>query len=213
MRSKKLRGLKRRQKNIDKWFEGHQRINLEILKESKYYYCKSKVDPWSNLYYEVDYPANYRRQLFSHLLSIYELWKKQLEDNFDDFYLAIWLNDRRFIDSQVVSAIGDRAEHYQQMWNLHEEPLKFPIKLFNNEEDRVSMFHWDSTEDEDLVFESEYSDLDINDYWSPEDFFDDVRSYRKLVKNNTPTRTIQTEDGIEKAFVLKRGNTWIGKQK
>jgi hypothetical protein len=213
LRSKKLRGLKRRQKNIEQWFERHQQIDLEILKQSKYYYCKAKVDPWSNLYYDVDYPSNYRKKLFSHLLSIYELWKKQLEENFDNFYLAIWVNDRRFIDSQVVAAIGDRAEHYQQMWNLHEEPLKFPIKLFSNEENRVSMLNWESTDDEDLVFESEYQDLNINDYWSPADYYGDIRSYRKMLKRNTKTRIIETDEGNQKAFVLKRGNTWIGKLK
>lgn len=213
MRSKKLRGLKRRQKNIDQWFEGHQHIDLEILKQSKYYYCKAKVDPWSNLHYDVDYPSNYRRQLFSHLLSIYELWKKQLEDNFDNFYLAIWVNDRRFIDSQVVSAIGDRAEHYQHMWNLHESTLNFPTALFNNETERISAFNWESTDDEDLVFESEYHDLRIEDYLSPEDYYEDLKSYRKLVSSNTPTRTIPTEDGVEKVYVLKKGNKWIGKLK
>lgn len=212
MRTKKIRGLKRRQKNIDSWFEANKHINLKLLEKSGYYYCKSKVDPWSNLYYDASYPSDYRKQLFSKLLNIYDNWKSDLEAGFRDYYLAIWVYDNRFIDSQVVAAVGERVSYYENMWNEHETNVPFPNKLFNTEQDRIKLFNWISADDMDFVYEREYVDTGIEDYYSPKDYFADQRYYRKLIEAKTPYRLIGDKGEREKVFTIKRGNVWIGKK-
>ncbi len=215
MRTRKIRGLKRRQENIDQWFEAHKQIDLELLNQYSYYYCKAKIDPWSNLFNSSKYPSNYRQQLFGHLLDIYELWNQQLESKYSDFYLAVWLFDNRFIDSQVVAAVGERTEYYETMWYYHEKPLKFPTQLFRHERERTELFTWRSTDDEDLLFESNFLNAEIDEYYSPQDYYEEQRYYRQLLKRNTPTRMIGDEQGNdpEKVFVIKQGNIWIGKRK
>jgi hypothetical protein len=141
LRTKKIRGLKRRQKNINFWFEVNKVIDLEQLKESGYY-CKSKIDPWSNLCYDASYPSGYRRQLFSRLMDINDRWKADVETSFQDYYLAVWVFDSRFIDSQVVAAIGERVSYYESMWNGLESKVPFPDRLFNHELERIKLFSW-----------------------------------------------------------------------
>lgn len=215
MRTRKIRGLKRRQKNIDLWFAAHKQIDYKLLNQHSYYYCKAKIDPWSNLFNSSKYPSNYRQQLFGRLLDIYELWHEQLKSKYNKFYLAVWLFDNRFIDSQVVAAIGERTEYYETMWYYHDNPLEFPTQLFHNESERTNLFSWKSTDDEDLLFESNFLNEKIEDYYSRPDFYEEQRYYRKLLKSNTPTRMIGGEQGNdpEKAFVIKQGNIWIGKRK
>jgi hypothetical protein len=212
VRTKKIRGLKRRQKNIDSWFGANFHIDLQLLGESGYYYCKSKVNPWSNLYYDASYPSDYRKQLFSRLLDIYDNWKSELESGFQDYYLAIWIFDNRFIDSQVVAGIGERISYYEKIWLGHETEVPFPNKFLNNEQDRIKLFNWESAADMDFMYEREYVNTGIEDYYSAEDYFADQRYYRKLIESNKPFRLIGDNGEKEKVFTLKRGNVWIGKK-
>lgn len=166
------------------------------------------MDLWSNLYYDVSYPANYRKQLFSHLLTIYGLWESQLKANYKDFYLSIWVFDNRFIDSQVVAVIRDRISYYEQMWDDFKTNVSFPVDKFEHEENRIKKFDWFSTDDIDILPESDFLDLEIDNYASPEDFYEEQRLYKRLLKRNAPTRMI----GDKKVFVIKQGNIWIGKK-
>ena len=183
---------------------------MEVLKKHRYYYCKSKIDPWSNLLQIANYPLNYRKQLFSRLLDIYELWGKQINAHFDQYYLAIWVFDNRFIDSQVVCAIDELAKGYKDMWPFHNSAKAFPLNLFNHEKDRISLFDWNSTADEDLVFESEYKNLKEEDYLTLQEYYEDRRYYKNLLKRNFPSRLIQTNEGDQRALVIKKGTMWVG---
>ena len=126
--------------------------------------------------------------------------------------MAIWVFDNRFIDSQVVAGIGERISYYENMWNGHETKVPFPNRLFNNEQDRIKLFSWVSADDMDFVYERDYLDTDIEDYYSLEDYYADQRYYRKLIESNTPFRLIEDKGEKEKVFTLKRGNVWIGKK-
>ncbi len=215
MRNKKIRGLKRRQKTIDQWFEYHKNVDFEYLEQNNSYYVKTEIDPWWNLLTTSKYPSNYRKQLFSKLLNIYDLWRQQMQSNYDNFYLAIWVFDNRFIHSQVVTAIGERIEYYDNMWLHHEKSLKFPIYLFKEESARTNEYTWKSADDEDLLPESYFLDASIQEYHSAKHYYEDQRYYKRLLKRDTPTRMIRDNHGEnpEKVFRVKRGNCWIGKRK
>ena len=199
---KRIRGLKRRQKNVDAWFDAHRQVDFSILEKHHYYYCKAKIDPWSNLYYDVPYPSAFSKQLFSHLLTIYSLWESQLKNRYQNFYLSIWIYDNRFIVSIVVAAIGDRMPHYRQMLDEQKTSVPFPIHLFTHEKERIKEFDWFSADDNDYIAVSEFQDVET------EGDKEDRRTYKKLLRNNTPTQMI----GDEKHFIIKRGNVWIGKK-
>jgi len=49
MRSKKIRGHKRRWNDIEKWINNYKHLNLDYLKDYKRDHVKIRVHPWSGL--------------------------------------------------------------------------------------------------------------------------------------------------------------------
>ncbi|WP_162549865.1 hypothetical protein [Hymenobacter nivis] len=43
-------------------------------------------------------------------------WQNQLAALYTDFYAAVWLFEPRFGYSQLVAAIGERKDHYEQLF-------------------------------------------------------------------------------------------------
>jgi hypothetical protein len=215
LKHKKIRGLRRRQKELNQWMEFHKEINIERLKKDGYVYAKAKFGPWANLVTETPYPSIYRRQLFSSLIKFYFSWKQALEKEFDHYYLRIWLFYPRFINSQIVAAIGDKADYYENLFEIQKQEKDFPLSVFNHEIDNIARFVWKTGIDEDYYLESEFKEIKISDYSYPDAFFADQRFYRSLIKENVPFRLIKNEQSgkEEKLYRKHKGGLWIGEIK
>ncbi|MBE0640389.1 MAG: hypothetical protein IH599_00025, partial [Bacteroidales bacterium] len=119
MRKKKIRGHKRRWKEIENWRLDNLDLNLTdyLLNERDRYYAKIRVHPWSGLSLTnsmTPEPTRKTKQkILKGLLDIYEDWKNQLDKLGQPYYLKIWLFEPRFSQSQVVCAIGNNVDFYE----------------------------------------------------------------------------------------------------
>ena len=214
MLSKKIRELKRRQRDVDSWTDFHKSIDIGRLRKDGYVYVKAKVGPWANLYNDRPYPANYRRLLLSNLIDFYFNWKQVLDQEFEKYYLKLWIKYPRFIDSQLIAAIGDKISHYENFEHVEVDKQEFPLREFQNEKERVLRFDWQVYSDIDTYWENEFTQTKLEDYHSPEDYFSEQRLFNKLVRNNAPSRLITDEDGnSQRLFYKHNGLLWIGELK
>src|SRR4051812_38389727 len=119
VRQKKIRGHKRRNKHIDNWRLENLSFNLKdyLLNECERYYAKIRVHPWSGLSLTSSVTpeptGKTKQKMLLGLLDIYEYWKNQLDKLGQSYYLKIWLFEPRFSQSQVVCAIGENVDFYE----------------------------------------------------------------------------------------------------
>jgi hypothetical protein len=213
MYSGKIRGIKRRQKDLNSWIDFHQELSIDRLKEYGYVYAKTKFGPWANLFIERPYPSDYRKLLFSNLIDFYFNWKKTLDKEFDNYYLKIWLSYPRFIDSQIVVAIGDKIDYYNDLFEKCDNQREFPLEVFNTEKLRINLFDWVTHYDRDYYLERNYLNLELEDYKDTENYYKEKRFYNRLIKNEFPYKMIDHGNGEERLFYIQKGYIWIGELK
>ena len=198
---------------LNAWADFHGEIDLERLEKYGYVYAKAKIAPWSNLFNVKPYPSGYRKQLLSHLIKFYFDWKKKLDAKYDAYYLKIWVFYPRFIDSQVVAAIGNKIVYYNSVFIKSKKQVAFPVQKFMNEEDNILRFHWETYNDLDFFPESDYKESNMSQYTTSSDYYADQRFYRKMIKTNTPYNWIEDESGNrERLFYKQKGYIWVGEQ-
>ena len=100
MRQRKIRGNKRRQKQIEIWRQLSLTLDTENLLKHKRDHVKIWVHPWSGIsIINSTYPqpnGKTKKLMVSALLDIYENWKLQLDKLGQNYYLKIWLYEPRF---------------------------------------------------------------------------------------------------------------------
>ncbi len=112
MKTKKIRGHKRRWHDIDQWVEYHKNLSLDYLKEYQRDYAKIRAHPWSGISLtnsQTPEPKGLTKtKILNGLIEIYNSWKIELDELDEKYYLKIWLFEPRFSSSQVVCA-GERG--------------------------------------------------------------------------------------------------------
>ena len=204
---KTIRGLRRRKSNVDKWIQSSLTFDLERLKDRQVYYQKIYVYPWSNLFCSQQPPTGYRNQITSGLIDIYLKWRLELEKLGQPYYLKIWLNDPRFMDSQVVAAIGDKIEYYSNLFQPADMKVKFPSDKFIEAKDKLGALTWTPFLDEDTYFESEFSSGKEN-YETIDDYNFDQRLIASVRKNHDRQFKVKTGDTEDVCYCKTRGLVW-----
>ncbi|WP_201530727.1 hypothetical protein [Psychrobacter sp. LFX-11D] len=127
IRYRKIRGINRRKRAIEQWGDNRKSLDIELLNQEKRDYVKFRVQPWSRLplgntiYPEPTGDCEY--MLIKNLQKIYQSWKGSLEDMQTPYYLQIWLYEEYISRSQVVCAIEDYKDFYQNTFEpVDEQP-------------------------------------------------------------------------------------------
>ena len=213
MKTKKIRGHKRIWKNIDQWKNANLNLDLDNLKSQGRDYVKIWVHPYSGLsltHSHIPQPkAETKTRILTGLLDIYENWKTQLDALNNPYYLKIWLYEPRFSKSQVVCAIGDYINYYQNMF-IHSENIKASIGDYPDSiKNRMIKFTWQQRLDEEF--------LDNTEIGYPEDFptKNEYLENKKWFYNELkkPHRKIIFKEPIGDAtesYAFKIGHVWIG---
>ena len=155
MRQKKIRGHNRRHKQIDNWRLDNLSLDLTdyLLNERDRYYAKIRVHPWSGLSLTnsvTPQPTGKTKQkMLNGLLDIYEDWKKQLDKLGQPYYLKVWLFEPRFSQSQVVCAIGDNVDFYENTFYKPDTDKPIQLDNYGSLKTNLSKFNWDYHFDED----------------------------------------------------------------
>lgn len=218
MRQKKIRGHNRRHKQIDNWRLENLSLDLTdyLLYERDRYYAKIRVHPWSGLSLTnsiTPQPTGKTKQkMLNGLLDIYENWKTQLDKLGQRYYLKIWLFEPRFSQSQVVCAIGDNADFYENTFYKPETGKAIQLDNYGTLKSKLSKLNWDYRLDEDHYDNNEVGEPEI--YASRQEYEDTIKWFDKLLKK--PHRTYKFKEPIgetTESYSFKRGDLWLGGQK
>lgn len=218
MRQKKIRGHKRRHKQIDNWRLDNLSLDLTnyLLNQRNRYYAKIRVHPWSGLSLTnsvtPEPTGKTKQKMLNGLLDIYEDWKKQLDKLGQPYYLKVWLFEPRFSQSQVVCAIGDNFDFYENTFYKPETNKTIQLDSYGSLKTKLSKLNWDYGLDEDHYDNTEVGEPEM--YASKKDYEDTKKWFSKLLKK--PHRTIKFEEPIGEAtesYSFKRGAIWLGGQK
>ncbi|MDK4792321.1 MAG: hypothetical protein OC189_09825 [Acinetobacter sp.] len=206
---KKIRGEKRRIRKIKQWIDDHLDLDIAYLKRYQCEYVKFWVDPWDRLSLtNSQYPQPqgiYKELFFNGLLQIYMSWKEQLDFLDQPYYLKIWLFENDLKRSQVVCAIGEKIEYYQ---NLFEKPLdetSLSIVEWQEVSDMMKKVNWEK-KIEITLYERDWLGAP-SDYKTQKNYEDT----KKWFNNNVieKYREVKRIDGDE-YYIVEIDNVWIG---
>jgi hypothetical protein len=161
VKTKKIRGHRRRWNDIDQWVTTHKNLDLDYLKEYQRDYAKIRVHPWSGISLTNSQTPEPKGQtktkILSGLIEIHDSWKRELDQLGENYYLKIWLFEPRFARSQVVCAIGDYLDFYENTFFKPDESKKFNPAKYGQLKDEIENFNWEYRLDEDHFDNSEPS--------------------------------------------------------
>jgi hypothetical protein len=218
VRQKKIRGHNRRQKQIDNWRLDNLSLDLTdyLLNQRDRYYAKIRVHPWSGLSLTnsvtPEPTGKTKQKMLNGLLDIYEDWKKQLDKLGQPYYLKVWLFEPRFSQSQVVCAIGDNVDFYENTFYKPDTNKTIQLDNYGSSKTKLSKFNWDYRLDEDHYDNTEVGEPEI--YASRQDYEETKTWFEKLLKKPHRTHKFKEPIGdITESYSFKRGDIWLGGQK
>lgn len=164
---RKIRGINRRKRAIEQWGDTHKSLDINLLTQEKRDYVKFRVQPWSRLslinsiYPEPTGDCEYL--LIKNVQNIYQSWKDSLEELQTPYYLQIWLFETYISRSQVVCAIDEIKEFYDDAFEAIDTQPENGIRSSSHYNDQTAeyldYFEWklyrrldayDMTDEEDV---------------------------------------------------------------
>lgn len=184
MDKKRIRGLKRHLRNHQLWATIQEPFNEERIRKLHYDYAHLGLNPWR---VNGKPPVAIRKLWVMRLVADYKEWHKQMVARYTDFYLAVWIFDPTFGESEVVVAIEKKVDSYA---GRHGDVLDLPLPLEYQSLPGVHDLQWTA---------KEYLTV-----CSPEDFAEMGKwAARK------PNWSIEGSDG-EPLIIVQLGVVWVG---
>lgn len=215
MRSRKVRGHRRRWKDIDHWLDNGTAFDLEQLKEYQRDYVKVRVHPWSGLSLlksqVLEPKGKTKMKILNGLLTVYDNWKNELDKIGEPYYLKIWLFEPRFSSSQVVCAVGDMKDYYESLFYKPENLKSLRPENYGILASAMSEFKWEHRIDEDHYTSDEVGEP--KSYANQSDYEESKRWFERLMKRPHRTTTFQERIGdITETYSFKKGKVWLGEK-
>ncbi|HEX2091384.1 MAG TPA: hypothetical protein VHG28_03240 [Longimicrobiaceae bacterium] len=188
---KKVRGWKRRLRQLDRFQREHQALNLDALCRNEVAYVKLWLDPWSRLVPR-NPPVWFRRRVLHAFLEILRSWHRALEVAGEPYYLRLWLFHPRFYQTQVVAAVGDRIEYYETLFVPDDRVRTLPPPQYEDPSYDLRLLEWRPCLDTDVIL--------------PEDTID----MRELARPVVQASRIETASTGQALLLFNRGRVWLG---
>ncbi|MDO7850482.1 hypothetical protein [Hymenobacter convexus] len=185
MRAKRLRGFGRHMRVHIKRAASDVALDTDWLEQHHYDYEKLGLAPW---HVSDKPPLAIRKLWLGKLVVDFQQWHKQLKQQYADFYLAIWLFEPHFGDSQLVAGIEEQKAHYEGLFG---EPVALSLPMEYQVLPGVRDLQWTA-----LAYVTPFY---------PEDFAS-LGSWA-LKKPHWPT---ESPSG-EKMIAVQIGVVWVGK--
>lgn len=193
---KKIRGWKRKVKEVDRWFEVNKAPDLSQFESKGEEYVKIRIDPWNRLCERVP-PDWYFRLVIQKLVLIHNLWEEIFESQKIPYDLQIWLNYPNTIRSEVVCARVDDIGGVRDTY-YRKSPKNGPLPLsWADSVPELQKFTWQQHNDEDLWFK-QIQELDEDDI-------------NELLREGFIEEKVVLEGRDETMYSKKVGNVWIGR--
>lgn len=210
---KKIRGNKRRIKKIEKWRINNLLIDLDYLEKTNKDYVKIRIFPWNPVAMSLNnYPnpkGKLRKKIIESFFDIYESWAIQLKELGKPFYLKIWIFEPDIYDSQVVCAINDKIEYYENIFHKPETEKNITKSSLEKISNRINDFNWSYSVEEYPIFENEYL---RENFTSDKDYLEEQKWLKSELRK--PYREINQvrEEITEKVFLIKGNEVWLGEK-
>lgn len=127
-RRKKLRGWKRKVKEVEQWKSSYINIDMEIFTENSRDYVKL----WGCTLYSLNkytIPFWYKRLIIESLIEIYDSWKQSLDELNELYYLKVWIFEGDIMSSQVVASYRGMLHFYDTTFSEVEKVEALPNEL------------------------------------------------------------------------------------
>lgn len=194
---KKIRGWKRRIRQINEWGERLKQPNLEWFKRdnARHYYERCYLSP----FYRLDKrqpPLWFFKLIIAKFIEAYDEWEKTFDELGLPYDLQVMIYDPAYISSEIISyRMKEHGEHMNVTW-LSEENKPFPYKKFEHRLYDLTQFDWRLADDQHIHFEDELEDADF----TAEDLLND--GYIKKTQGNGDVY-----------YAIRLGDEWIGRRK
>ncbi|HEY4430695.1 MAG TPA: hypothetical protein VGN87_06615 [Paenibacillus sp.] len=198
---KKIRGWKRRIKEIEQWKQRHIDLDIERLCRNNRYHVKLWIDPFYRLTRR-NPPMWYSRLILESMIEVYQSWSLQMKRINEPFYLKIWLYNPNFINSQIVVAFRECLNFYDNTFDKSNDNKEFPSHLYG----RIlglQEFKWELA-------------IDSDDYWFSELQEDIDLGFRtdkdiEVIKNKAyKYETVKLSFGEDTVYNVRVGDVWLG---
>lgn len=124
-------------------------------------------------------------------------------------YLKIWLYEPHFIESQVVCAVGNELNFYDNTFSEGDDSKLFQTKKYGCTSNRLEQFYWQHHIEESHLENNFVGNID--EYTVPQDFYETRRWFNRMLKK--PHRTTPYDEKTADCFEFysfKVGNVWVG---
>lgn len=186
MREKRVRGLRRHLRNHQQRATIQEPFNEERIHKLHYDYAHLGLAPW---HVNDKPPVAIRKLWVSRLVADYKEWRKQIVSQYTNFYLAVWIFDPTFGESEVVVAVGNMINRYEGRFG---ETLALPLPPEYQSLSGINDLQWTA---------KEYVTV-----YSPEDFAEMGQwAARK------PHWPVDGDDG-EPLILVQLGVVWVGQK-
>lgn len=199
MKTQKIRGHKRRQRDIEKWRLENIEIRWDLIERYSYDNIYIVVHPWCDLSIinsDIPEPKRKTKQLMLNgLLDIYNSWKNQLDKLNKPYYLKIWLYEPRFSKSQVVCAVGERINYYENLFVKPDQSKHLNTNYSKEIKRKLNNLKWEYALDEWLFDTDDLDGSEEGKMW-----------FKKALKKSYRTTTIDNTE----FYLFKEGGIWLG---
>ena len=192
---KKIRGWRNQVRKIDRWKNRYLQLDIDSLRKNGRSYVKIWIDPWFGLV-KRNPPLWYCRLILEGLAGICLSWHKTLQELGEPYYLKLWVYDPDFMSSQVVAAIGDSVDFYQNAFNPNPAPREFPFDKYPLENCNLQEFNWKIYSD-DIHYYEKLDEL------SPAEIM-------KLKRKAYKLEPVTLDDGEDVCYRVKKGDIFAG---
>lgn len=198
---KKIRGWRRRVKQIEQWKQHYLELDMEELERNHRDYVKLWIDPFYRLTRR-NPPVWYARLLLAAMIEVYQSWSRQMRGLDEPYYLKIWLYHPHFINSQIVVAFREALHFYDHTFDPGNDNKAFPTQLYGTVPG-LQPFQWELAIDADRYWLSDLQE-DIN--WG----FKTEKDIEAIQDKAYASETVRSGAGEDTVYKVRVGDVWLG---
>ncbi|WP_042163504.1 hypothetical protein [Paenibacillus gorillae] len=201
---KKIRGWKRRIKQIEQWKLDYIHLDIEQLKSNQRDYVKLWIDPFYRLTRR-NPPMWYSRLLLEAMIEVYRSWYQQMKGLNEPFYLKIWLYNPHFIHSQIVVAFRECLNFYDHTFDKSTDHKAFPANLYGGILG-LEQLKWElAVDSEDYCLSGLQEDIELG--------FRTAKDMEAIQRKAYKCETVKLSFGEDTVYNVRVGDVWLGEMK
>ncbi|MGL9727032.1 hypothetical protein [Enterococcus sp. DIV0756] len=197
-RRQKIRGWKRRVKEIDHWKTSNMSLDLGLLEEYSRDYVKLGSLSFYSLFRKYDLPSWYKRLIVQALVDVFDSWKQTLDELDEPYYLKIWIFDKDILHSQVVASYREKLNFYENTFAEIERVESLPEELAHKKAN-------------ELLWRKGFDLVSLSENELQEDFNDGFYTLEEVQSIRDSANCI-SEISDDKFYVIKNGIVWLGER-